>query len=92
MDAHREGKLNEDASLSGQPRTATSLAEAVAAAYEASAGLAPERAFVCLAWELELRGVDPDPAAIFDAAQLISRGQCPPTTWAPVRGRRRKVL
>jgi hypothetical protein len=54
-----------------------SVHAATAAAFESSAGDAPERVYVTLALELRERGIEVDRDAVYSAAMLISRGQQP---------------
>jgi len=34
-------------------------------------------AYLVLAWEFQRRGIEPEPAAVVDGAQLVSRGRMP---------------
>jgi hypothetical protein len=37
----------------------------------------PREAYLVLAWELQRRGIEPEPSAVYDGALLISRGKMP---------------
>lgn len=60
---------------------------AAAAAFHEAAGQPPQQAYLALAHGLSTRGINPDPAAIFDAAMLISRGRPPALLRQEGRGR-----
>jgi len=66
-----------------------SVYAAASAAYERTAGAAPETAYVALAVELRERGIEPDRDAIYAAALMISRGE-QPAILRPSNGRHKR--
>lgn len=72
----------EDAHFVEAVRAATSVT------FERAAGQPPDRVYVMLAYELQTRGIEPHPTAVFDAALLISRGSRPAVLRAGGRRRR----
>lgn len=67
-----------------------SVHAAAAAAYERAAGRRVDEAYTALAGELQQRGIEPDPEAVYAGATLISRGEKPPIL-RPGGGRRRRL-
>jgi hypothetical protein len=54
-----------------------SVRNATQRAFERAAYLPAHEAFVVLAEELTARGIEPEPAAVYEGAPLISRGRKP---------------
>jgi len=48
---------------------------AVSHTYATCAGRDLLECYLVLAWELQRRGLDPDPPTVFDVAVLVSRGE-----------------
>lgn len=71
-----------DAHFVGAVRAATSVT------FEYAAGQPPDRVYVMLAHELQTRGIEPHPSAVFDGALLISRGSWPAVLRSGGRRRR----
>lgn len=66
-----------------------SVHAAAATAFERAAWRPAEEAYMVLATALREHGIDPDPAAVYAGAALISRGEKPPILRpAPGRGKR----
>lgn len=61
----------------GDHQYVPSVRAAVKRTFETSAYQPPEQVFNVLTEELRRRGVEPDAAAVFEAAALISRGRRP---------------
>lgn len=62
---------------------------AASVTYERVAWQSLQEVYVVLAQELEKRGIDPDPEAVYEGALLISRGRTPSVLRA-ASGRRRR--
>lgn len=68
-----------------------SVHAATSAAFQQAAFRPPHEVYIVLARELESRGIEPDPRAVYAAAHRISNGRQPPIV-APGQGRRRREV
>ena len=69
-------------------RYVESVRAAASVTYERTAGGSTHEAYMMLAGELQRRGIEPDPEAVYEAAVLISQRRLPAILWEkPVRGR-----
>lgn len=70
-------RRSDDYAVQADAQFVRSVRVATMVAFEETAWHPPAEVFVFLARELAARGIDPEPAAVFDAAVLISRGRRP---------------
>lgn len=65
-----------------------SVRAAASVAYERTAGQSPHEVYLVLAGELQRRGIEPDPEAVYEASVLISQRRQPAVLRKrPTRGR-----